>query len=157
MTSTDSDVLDRSQLLKALATAATGKDARNILLAGPWGSGKTTLLRGLRAHVETSGDNAPYVIWFSPWDTVADGEAHVDALAGVIEAAGADGDDFALLGLFLGGVGDDQSAGRHFFLLEGSDDQAVGEGDEPRLGGGLGSGLSCHKRCDSSWEVKCNG
>ncbi len=74
MTSTDSDVLDRSQLLNALATAATGKNARNILLAGPWGSGKTTLLRGLRAHVEASGDNAPYVIWFSPWDTVADGD-----------------------------------------------------------------------------------
>ena len=61
----------------------------------------------------------------SPTDDV-----HRDALAVVIEAAGADGDDFALLRLFLGGVRDDEAAGRHFILLERGDDDAVGQGNE---------------------------
>jgi hypothetical protein len=43
-------------------------------------------------------------------DGVADLDVEGDALPSV-GAAGADGEDLALLGLLLGGVGDDQAAG----------------------------------------------
>jgi hypothetical protein len=42
-------------------------------------------------------------------------------------AAGAHGDDFALLGLFLGGVGDDDPAPNRLLLLDTADQNAVGE------------------------------
>lgn len=72
---TDNIYLDRSTLLESLIKAATGSEPSNILLAGPWGSGKTTLLDELRAYMELrSGDDAPYVIWFSPWSTIVDGD-----------------------------------------------------------------------------------
>ena len=43
-------------------------------------------------------------------DAVAGLDVDRDELAGLVAAAGADGDDFALLRLFLGGVGDDDAA-----------------------------------------------
>ena len=42
--------------------------------------------------------------------------------------AGAHGEDLALLGLLLGGVGDDQAAGGGLLGLAGLDDDAVFEG-----------------------------
>jgi len=42
--------------------------------------------------------------------------------------AGADGKNFTLLGLFFGGVGDDQTAGGRCFALSGKDHDAVFEG-----------------------------
>src|SRR6185436_18593194 len=44
------------------------------------------------------------------------------------ELAGADGDDGAFLWLFLGGIGNDETAGRHLFLGAGPDDHAVADG-----------------------------
>jgi hypothetical protein len=41
---------------------------------------------------------------------VAHGDVERHAVAVVVDAAGADGDDFALLGLLLGGVGDDEAS-----------------------------------------------
>ena len=48
-----------------------------------------------------------------------------DALAVVLDLAVAGGDDFALLGLFLGGVGDDDAADFLFAFLDALDDDAV--------------------------------
>src|ERR1700716_3343429 len=45
-------------------------------------------------------------------------------------AAGADGDDLALLRLFLGGIGDEQRTPLLFGLLERSDHDAVCEGGD---------------------------
>ena len=50
-------------------------------------------------------------------------------LAGLLgAAAGADGEDLALLGLLLGGVGDDQAADGGLLGLARLDDDAVLEG-----------------------------
>src|SRR3990172_4652187 len=63
-----------------------------------------------------------------------------DAVAGLdVDAAGADGDDLAHLGLLAGSVGDDEAAGADFFLLALLDDDAVAQGNE--LGAGLRRGL----------------
>src|SRR5215211_1341145 len=59
---------------------------------------------------------------------VDDGVADLDVErhpGAVLEAAGADGDDLALLGLLLGGVGDHQTGGGHLLALAGLDDDAV--------------------------------
>src|SRR5699024_9017347 len=61
-------------------------------------------------------------------DLVADLDVHGDALALVVEAAGADGDDLALLGLLLRGVRDDQAGGRGLLGLERLDDDTILEG-----------------------------
>jgi hypothetical protein len=58
-------------------------------------------------------------------DDVADGDVERDAVALVVDAAGADGDDLALLGLLLGGVGDDRPGRGGLLGLEGLDDDAV--------------------------------
>lgn len=72
------DQLDRSDLLQSLAHAATEGTSCNILLAGPWGSGKTSLLRDLQSSVANcSATTTPHVLWFSPWDTIADGDARM--------------------------------------------------------------------------------
>ena len=47
-----------------------------------------------------------------------------------IARAGADGDDFAFLGLFLGGVGDDDAAGGLLVAFDAADDHAVMQGTE---------------------------
>ena len=53
-----------------------------------------------------------------------------DALAVVVERAGADGDDFAFLRLLLNGVGDDDAAGGLLILFDAADDHAVAERTE---------------------------
>ena len=62
-------------------------------------------------------------------DGVADLDVERDDLAGLLRAAaGAGGQDLALLGLLLGGVGDDEARGRGLFGLVRPDDDAVLEG-----------------------------
>src|SRR5829696_4624110 len=52
---------------------------------------------------------------------------HVEGrhLAALVTGAGADGDDFALLRLFLGGVWDNDAAGRLLFGFDAADDNTV--------------------------------
>ena len=65
---------------------------------------------------------------FAEQDAVAD--LHVERLhlAGVIPRAGAGGDHFAFLRLFLRGVGDDDPALGLFFFLDALDEDAVSQG-----------------------------
>src|SRR6266487_808945 len=59
---------------------------------------------------------------------VDDGVAHLDVeghAVAVLEAAGAHRDDLALLGLLLGGVGDDDARGGHLLTLTRLDDDPV--------------------------------
>ena len=58
-------------------------------------------------------------------DAVADLEVDRDQLAGLVAATRADGDDFALRGLFLGGVGNDDAAGGLLLGIDALDDDAV--------------------------------
>src|SRR5690606_38739541 len=51
-------------------------------------------------------------------------------LALVADRAGADGDDFAFLRLFLGGVGDDDAAGGLLFRGDAANQNAVVQGTE---------------------------
>ena len=61
-------------------------------------------------------------------DGVAHGDVEGDELAGRLGAtARAHGQNLTLLGLLLGGVGDDQAAGGGLFGLVGLDDDAVVE------------------------------
>jgi len=71
--------LDRRKILEVMRKEASciGSAPRNILLAGPWGSGKTTLLRQLKEELEKNGEGCSRVLWFSPWNTVADGDARL--------------------------------------------------------------------------------
>ena len=56
---------------------------------------------------------------------VSDLEIDRDELAGLVAAARADGDDFALRGLFLGCVGNDDAAGSLLLGIDALDDDAV--------------------------------
>jgi hypothetical protein len=68
---------------------------------------------------------------------VANLDVHGDALgAGVVEAARAHREDFALLGLLLRGVRDDQSRGGRLLGFERADHDAVFQRLENNLGGG---------------------
>ena len=58
-------------------------------------------------------------------DHVALGDVDRDALAGVVHATGAHGQDLALLRLLLGGVRNDQAGGGGLLGLERLDDDAV--------------------------------
>src|SRR5262245_16164440 len=60
-------------------------------------------------------------------DTVALLHFHGDALAFLGHAAGADGDDLALLRLLLGGVRNDDPASLHLLLLDSTNQDPVGE------------------------------
>ena len=53
-----------------------------------------------------------------------------DALAVVVERAGADRDDFAFLRLLLRGVGNDDAAGGLLIFLDAADDDAVAKRTE---------------------------
>src|SRR6266550_778337 len=66
---------------------------------------------------------------------VSDLELHRNADV-LLEPAGTDCDDLALLRLFLGGVGDEQSTAHLLRVLERLDDDAIGEGSD--LSAGLG-------------------
>src|SRR3954462_5858108 len=72
-------------------------------------------------------------------DLVADLDVERDALgAVVVETAGTDRQDLALLGLLLGGVRDDEAGSGGLLGLEGLDDDAVFERlDGNRHGGDL--------------------
>src|SRR5437762_5661769 len=92
----------------------------------------TLLLLHLREHV-ARGENEVLVAFdldlgaavLGVDDAVADLQSHRDKLA-VLEAAGADGHDLTLLRLLLGGVRDDDPAGRLLRLfLERPDDDPV--------------------------------
>src|SRR5215510_9834441 len=61
-------------------------------------------------------------------DLVTDRDVERDAVAVVVDATGADRHDLALLGLLLGGVGDDQAGSRGLLRVERLDDDAVLEG-----------------------------
>jgi hypothetical protein len=65
---------------------------------------------------------------------VADLELHRNAHV-LLVAAGADGDDLALLRLFLGGVGNEETAAHLLSVLERPHNYAIGEGSD--LGAGL--------------------
>src|SRR5438105_78220 len=62
---------------------------------------------------------------FAEQHAVADLQIDGDQLAGFVAAARADGDDLALGGLLLGGVGNDDAAGRFFLGIDALDDDAV--------------------------------
>ena len=55
-------------------------------------------------------------------------------LAALVAATGADGDDLALGGFFLGGVRDDDAAGGLLLGVDTLDDHAVVQGTELELG-----------------------
>ena len=66
---------------------------------------------------------------------MTDGDVERHAVAVVVDAAGAHRHNLALLGLLLGGVGDDETAGRDLLGLDLLDDDAVLERlDGNRLG-----------------------
>src|SRR5829696_5093993 len=72
-------------------------------------------------------------------DLVALGHVERHALTVVVELAVADGEDLALLGLLLGGVGKDETGCGRLLFLDRPDDQAIAEGlelhaSEPPLG-----------------------
>src|SRR6185503_10776406 len=71
-------------------------------------------------------------------DLLADLDVHRLALAVVEDAARADGDDLALLGLLLRRVGQDEPALRHLLARRRLDDDAVAE--RRQLGRGAGNG-----------------
>ena len=62
---------------------------------------------------------------FAEQHPVADLDVDGDELAALIASAGADGHDFALGRLLLGGVGDDDAALGSFLGLDALDDDAV--------------------------------
>src|SRR5690242_10818493 len=62
---------------------------------------------------------------FAEQHAVADLEVDRDQLAGFVAAAGADGDDFALGGLFLGSVRNDDAASGLLFCVDALDHDAV--------------------------------
>jgi hypothetical protein len=65
---------------------------------------------------------------FADEDFVALLDGEFDELAVVITLAGAEGNDFAFLGLFLGGVRNDDAAFFYFRLFERLDEDAIPEG-----------------------------
>ena len=67
-------------------------------------------------------------------------------LAAVVAGAGADGDDFAFLRLFLGGVGDDDPALGLGFFFDALDEHAVAERTKRHLYDLLKGSSSCPGR-----------
>src|SRR5438552_13225991 len=62
---------------------------------------------------------------FAEQDAIADLDVDGDELAGLVAAARTDGDDLALGRLFLGGVRNDDAAGRLLLGIDALDDDAV--------------------------------
>ena len=106
--------------------------------------------------VRISRSSPSMVTSVPPYLRVQDGVADLDVERGVgalvvAPAAGADGEDFALLRLLLGGVGDDQTGCGGLLGLVGLDDDAVIEGLEihgcgPPLAWALGCGWDYVRR-----------
>src|ERR1700749_3431475 len=67
-------------------------------------------------------------------DAVADGDVERMQLALLVTSAGADGQDFAFLRLFLGGVGDDDPALGLCFFLDAADEVAVAKRTKRHVG-----------------------
>jgi hypothetical protein len=65
---------------------------------------------------------------FANEDLVPFFDGEFDELAIVITLAGAEGNDFAFLGLFFGGIGNDDAALFDFRLFERLDENAIREG-----------------------------
>src|SRR5699024_6788231 len=82
-------------------------------------------------------------------DAVADGDVHGDTLVTVVvETAGADGNDLALLRLLLGGVRDDEAGRGGLLGLDALDDDPVLERlDGNRHADSFGEGLVMSSRC----------
>src|SRR5258708_9844340 len=82
-------------------------------------------------------------------DLVALGDVKRSALAGVlIDSAVTDGQDLALLGLLLGGIGQDDATGRGLLLLDCPDDQTIAKGLQLHIDLRLGS-------VDNPWHSHC--
>src|SRR6266478_8985981 len=62
---------------------------------------------------------------FAEQHPVADLDIDGDQLAGLVAAAGANGDDLALGGLFLGGVGNDDATCGLLFGIDALDNDAI--------------------------------
>ncbi len=62
---------------------------------------------------------------FAEQHAVADPDIDRNELAGLVAAAGAHGDNLALRGLFLGGIGNDDAASGLFLGINALDDNAV--------------------------------
>ena len=71
---------------------------------------------------------------FAEQDAVADLDVERLQLAGIVTRAGADGEDFAFLRLFLRGVGDDDPALGLFLLLDAADEDAIAERTKRHVG-----------------------
>jgi hypothetical protein len=71
-------------------------------------------------------------------DAIASLDVQRDQLAAVIARAGADGHNLALLGLFLGSVGDDDTTLRLLFAFKALDDDAVVQGTELHVSSSFG-------------------
>ena len=67
---------------------------------------------------------------FAEQDAVAGLDVERGELAALVAAAGAHGDDFAFLGLFLGGIGNDDAAFGLLFAFDALDHDAVMQGTE---------------------------
>src|SRR5262245_16866826 len=78
---------------------------------------------------------------------VADADGELAALAVFQQLAGANGDDLAALGLFLGGVGQHDAASGALFGFDGLDNDAVIEGAD------FDFGCSCGHFSNSSVNV----
>src|SRR5262249_23469605 len=65
---------------------------------------------------------------FAVDDLVTDGDGELAALAAIEQLAGADGEDLTALRLFLGRVGQADTAGSALFGFDGFDNDAVIEG-----------------------------
>src|SRR5260370_5957902 len=64
---------------------------------------------------------------FAEQHSVADLDVDRNELAGLVAAAGANRDHFALGGLFLGGVGNDHAAGGPLLRIHALDDNTVAQ------------------------------
>src|SRR5260221_11965467 len=71
---------------------------------------------------------------FAEQHSVADLDVDRNELAGLVAAAGANRDHFALGGLFLGGVGNDDAAGGLLFGVHALDDNNVVDHTKPHHG-----------------------
>jgi hypothetical protein len=73
---------------------------------------------------------------FADEDFVALLDGEVDELAVFITLAGAEGNDFAFLRFFLGGIRDDDAAFLHFRFFERLNEDAIPEGTNVNCHGG---------------------
>src|SRR3954463_10020449 len=113
-----------------------------LLLLGGADLGEDVTAREDEQVLTVDGDLGAAVLRVE--DHVADGHVDGDQLTGVLRAtARARGDDLTLLGLLLGGVGDDEAAHGRLLGVAGADDDPVFE----RLQTHEGASCSCTELC----------